>query len=823
MKTNRSVIIQCRLSSTRLPGKALKILGNKPVFEWVLQSMRKVKADNYFVATDEDSYEALKPICDRNNYICFAGDLNDVLKRFCDLIKKYDVKTVIRATADNPFLFYEAAEDTVKLFEEKNKGKNRCDYLTLSGLPHGSGVEVFSAESLLKAAEETDSPYDHEHVGPALYNHKNKYNCQFIQSEYRYNHPELITTIDTYSDFLRAVQIADYLGVENAPFDCDRIVEACNSIRVKNPVVLIPAVEKGHGTGHLHRCLQVALKNDWFVYIPENKTLEEADSVITDYVAQGLKTDLIISELPDETYSPVIIVDNFCITEELLELCKNAKSLISIDDGSDFGEYCDYVLDVIPSLTKKYSNLTEPGFIQKPANVHKTPVTAASIQTGKTLVCFGGEDPAGLTSKVINSLRAVLPDSEITAIVSEKVKNVFEQSVKNLNIKVSGPVSNLKEKLCEYDLVVTHYGLTAFEAAAAGCGLILLPTTPLHLNLAKKYNYAYAEDCRVQSVSMALESKNLIKMDVNEDEQDNKNDLSVFYKRLTNGTKINCPVCGINPDKADKVIARNPAKTYRKCNSCGMIYLSWSTEPEKKYQKSYFFDEYQKQYGKTYTEDFDSIKNQCLRRLSVIKMIAGKLDGKTALDIGCAYGPFLSAAQDYNMKPYGTDISDDAVAYVEQQLNIPAAVSAFPQFDTVSEFGLEKFDLVTMWYVIEHFKNLDSVLRKVSQIVKPNGYFAFSTPSGEGISAKKNKEGFYIQSPGDHYTVWEPSKANLILKKYGFKVVKTVSTGHHPERFPEIKAGDVKPGSVKWNMTLKKSQLCKLGDTVEIYCKKVGK
>ena len=65
--------------------------------------------------------------------------------------KEFDTiktKTVIRATADNPFLFYEAAEESAALFEEKNL-KGHCDYLTYSGLPHGSGVEVFSADSLL--------------------------------------------------------------------------------------------------------------------------------------------------------------------------------------------------------------------------------------------------------------------------------------------------------------------------------------------------------------------------------------------------------------------------------------------------------------------------------------------------------------------------------------------------------------------------------------------------------------------------------------------------------------------------------------------------
>ncbi|MBQ5471545.1 MAG: hypothetical protein IIT58_06030 [Treponema sp.] len=47
--TDLAVIIQCRISSTRLPGKALKDLGGKTVFEWVMHSMKMVPAQKYIV------------------------------------------------------------------------------------------------------------------------------------------------------------------------------------------------------------------------------------------------------------------------------------------------------------------------------------------------------------------------------------------------------------------------------------------------------------------------------------------------------------------------------------------------------------------------------------------------------------------------------------------------------------------------------------------------------------------------------------------------------------------------------------------------------
>ena len=112
-------------------------------------------------------------------------------------------------------------------------------------------------------------------------------------------------------------------------------------------------------------------------------------------------------------------------------------------------------------------------------------------------------------------------------------------------------------------------------------------------------------------------------------------------------------------------------------------------------------------------------------------------------------------------------------------------------------------------------------MSKVSSIVKKGGIFAFSTPSGEGISAKSNKDYFYSISPADHYSVWEPSRANNILKKYGFEVVKIVSTGHHPERFPSIQKKKCQKGSFYWNLIDRVSKSLKLGDTMEIYCKKI--
>ena len=825
MKTNRSVIVQCRLSSTRLPGKALKGLCGKPVLAYVLEAMHKVKADHYFVATDKDSYEQLLPVCKEYGFECFAGSLDDVLGRFVSLLDTIKTKTVIRATADNPFLFYEAAEESAALFEEKNNGKSHCDYLTYSGLPHGSGVEVFSAESLKKAASETTDPYDHEHVGPAFYNHKDRYVCEFIPAPRRYNYPELRTTIDTYSDYLRAVSILSYMRNHDyeEPYTTEQIIEACKANSVKFPLVMVPSVVKGHGTGHLRRCLSAAQQGGFFVYIPDDKTLAETDSIVKEYIEAGLSANQIINTIPDETYLPAIITDTFELTEnQLKELSKN-RSLISIDEGSRYTDYCDYLLDIIPSYKcDRPANKCDSGFIEMPENVRTDSDDDDKKKIEKVLICLGGEDPANLTMPAAQAFRKRFPDAKITAIISHE-DNPYVDYAGGTNIEFIKPVAGLREKLYEYDIVVTHYGLTAFEAVYAGCGVILLPTTKLHKKLAEKYNFACVGESSISDSSLqtALTSENLYAKKLLSGE---KKSLGEFLRHLSAGKRLSCPVCGKLPSQPDEVISRNESRTYRRCSTCGMVYMAFTTIEDKKYQKAYFFEEYKKQYGKTYEEDFDSIKAQGMRRAGIIKALsgAGGPGGeKTLLDIGCAYGPFLAAASESSFNPFGTDISDDAVAYVQKKLKYPAVCSAFPEIDTAEEFGIAQFDVVTMWYVIEHFKDLGRVLRKVSTLVKKGGTFAFSTPSGEGISAVSDKDHFYEISPSDHYTIWEPSRADTILRIFGFKVEKIVSTGHHPERFPSIKKSGAEKGSLKWNLVDAYSHARRLGDTVEIYCRKI--
>ncbi|MBR4374705.1 MAG: methyltransferase domain-containing protein [Treponema sp.] len=833
---------QCRLSSTRLPGKALLELGGKTVLDWSLASMRKVPADAYFVATDKDSEAELRPICERNGFELFVGPLEDVLERYCLLIEHTGADAVIRSTCDNPFLFYEAAIALREQFVRRSE-TGKCDYITWTGLPHGSGVEMFSAKSLLAAKEQTSDPYDHEHVGPALYNHPEKFECVMLPSPAEWNFPNIRTTIDTKADYRKALKVVRKVsGVTSSanpvqePYSCSQIIEAYSDSSVISPVLCVPCVSKGKGTGHLRRCLSVAVSIGADVYIPENPGLEEIDELLHDAKSSGFSEWQILRSLPEKGEYSMVLADAFSLDRATAVSLAKIAPVTAIDEGSVNTDFCDCLLDIIPSYgISRPANISDPSFVTLPKYRRTAPRPKNPSEIKRVLVTVGGEDPADLVVPASIAFASLdekkYGEKTVTAITSdpETAASRVPEKLRG-KIKFISPVHNLREHLADFDLVVSHYGFTAFEAIAAGCGVILLGTTALHIKLAEKYKFVYLPTYMLASAGAGEALQNIDALypesplrSENTDDSVQK-DLGKFVLQLSKGRRFHCPVCQSHHEPfLDPIVSRTTRHSFRRCHNCGMLYMAWTFDAEDtEYNETYFFDDYKKQYGKTYLDDFMQIKAQCVRRTSNVDMIFRRMHRKavtpTELDIGCAFGPYLDAANDAGWQVFGTDASKEAVDYVQNTLHYPAVVSKFPSFDPAILFGVKQFDSVTMWYVIEHFQNLDAVLKCVSKILKVGGVFAFSTPSASGVSGKFNTQSFFENSPADHYTLWEPSRVGSILKKYGFKLVKTVSTGHHPERFPALSGK--KQSGLKWSFYNMMSKMLSLGDTFEVYCVK---
>lgn len=190
-----AVCLQVRVGSTRLPGKALMKIGELTITEWAMLALKEIGAPLNILLTDEASEEVLKPLADKQGFEIFVGPAQDVLLRYCLCIKKYGIKTVVRATGDNPFVGGLLAN---LLLEEFFQGD--FDYAGYLGIPSGTGVEAVKAEALLKAESLTSDSYDREHVCPYLYNNKTQFGIFQKTAPKAYCLPSSRITVDTKAD-----------------------------------------------------------------------------------------------------------------------------------------------------------------------------------------------------------------------------------------------------------------------------------------------------------------------------------------------------------------------------------------------------------------------------------------------------------------------------------------------------------------------------------------------------------------------------------------------------------------------------------------------
>jgi SAM-dependent methyltransferase len=180
----------------------------------------------------------------------------------------------------------------------------------------------------------------------------------------------------------------------------------------------------------------------------------------------------------------------------------------------------------------------------------------------------------------------------------------------------------------------------------------------------------------------------------------------------------------------------------------------------------------------------------------------------------------LAAAGESGFTPLGIDPAAPAVSYVSRRLGVPALRGFFPDPSLSEALEPRSFDVVSLWYVVEHFRDPGKALREINRLLKPGGIAAFSTPSLSGISGRSSLKRFLEQSPPDHWTIWTPRHCGKILALFGFELKKVVITGHHPERFPGGRRLAGKPGPA-YRFFNAISRILGLGDTFEVYARKV--
>ena len=197
------VIIQARMSSTRLPGKSMLPICGVPMFHFLVRRLTE-KGFNVVIATSrERSDDAIYKSCLNTGINCFRGELNNVFKRYLSISQNSSENFVVRITGDNPLV---DVEELLKVI-------NTCTFTDTTyfdgigdeGYVPGLGFEIISKKLLLEYASEImKQEYFCEHV--TTYFRDNNFVTDLPLSGYtKKKFPNISLTVDTIDDYNKVI------------------------------------------------------------------------------------------------------------------------------------------------------------------------------------------------------------------------------------------------------------------------------------------------------------------------------------------------------------------------------------------------------------------------------------------------------------------------------------------------------------------------------------------------------------------------------------------------------------------------------------------
>jgi len=206
---NVAIIVQARMSATRLSNKMMLWLHGYPVIEWVFRrvSQAKLATRVIFALPDNTADNILAEYLTRLGAQVFRGSEADVVARYWGAAQLCDAGQIVRVCADNPFV---SGSEIDRLIEFYNSGDYDYAYNHIprgNSYPDGLGAEIVNKKVLSRINWGARSPEHREHVFSYIWANATEFKigtCDPLDTSLA--HPELKLDMDTLQDYQQLLQ-----------------------------------------------------------------------------------------------------------------------------------------------------------------------------------------------------------------------------------------------------------------------------------------------------------------------------------------------------------------------------------------------------------------------------------------------------------------------------------------------------------------------------------------------------------------------------------------------------------------------------------------
>lgn len=241
-----------------------------------------------------------------------------------------------------------------------------------------------------------------------------------------------------------------------------------------------------------------------------------------------------------------------------------------------------------------------------------------------------------------------------------------------------------------------------------------------------------------------------------------------MYERLDN-----CPICDEAQYKIIHIcedhLVSEESFAIVKCEECGFVYTNprpTVSEIGKYYQSEEYVSHSDTRKG-LINWIYGKVRNRTLKdKLQLINSF--NTEGKRILDIGCGTGHFLSTAQQNGWTVTGVEVDDATRATAESRLN----TSIYHHFDEVPEKG--KYDIITMWHVLEHVHDLNATIVKLKKLIHKKGRIIIAVPNYNSEDRKIYGDNWAAFDVPRHLYHFTQNSMNTLIRKHGMRIKRSL-------------------------------------------------
>ena len=223
MKNFNLVVLQARMSSTRLPGKVMTQINGHPMIYWEISRISKAKLVNKIVVaiSDQSSDDILADYLDSIHQEYIRGSLDNVLSRYFKAEEIYNPSAIIRLTADCPLVMPELIDQYLEIFHKED-----FEYLSNTielSYPDGLDIEIIAPGIFKKLLEFSLSKEEKEHVTLGIYSRKDKFRTYNVSN--KTNISQFRWTVDTSDDLAFVKSIYAHFESKEINFTFENVLK----------------------------------------------------------------------------------------------------------------------------------------------------------------------------------------------------------------------------------------------------------------------------------------------------------------------------------------------------------------------------------------------------------------------------------------------------------------------------------------------------------------------------------------------------------------------------------------------------------------------